>query len=60
MKFLVDEMPYYRHDCPFWDKRDYNGDDYCKCGNNVYDCGYFIRGRDHEYCNWLKESDRND
>lgn len=55
MKFLVDEMPYYRSDCPFWLERDRNGDDYCKCGNTIYDCEYFVRGRDPEYCNWLKE-----
>lgn len=55
MKFLVDEMPYYRSDCPFWVERDQNGDDYCKCGKNVYGCEYFVRGRDPEYCNWLKE-----
>lgn len=59
MKFLVDEMPYYRGDCPFWVERDRNGDDYCKCGGNVYDCEYFVRGRDSEYCNWLKEIKNN-
>lgn len=59
MKFLVDEMPYYRSDCPFWLERDRNGDDYCKCGNKVYDCEYFMRSHDPYYCNWLKviESD---
>lgn len=55
MKFIVDEMPYFRNDCPFWLKRDSNGDDYCKCGNTIYDCTYFQIGRDPYYCNWLKE-----
>ena len=54
MKFLVDEMPYYRYDCPF-NHRDGNGDDYCKCGTTVYECEYFVMGRDPYYCNWLKE-----
>ena len=52
-------MPYYRSDCPFWLERDRNGDDYCKCGNKVYDCEYFVFSHDPEHCNWLKviESD---
>ena len=54
MKFIVDEMPYFRYDCPFHDK-DKDGDDVCKCGENTYDCEYFRRGHDHELCNWLKE-----
>lgn len=51
MKFLVDEMPYYKYECPF-----YEPGDICKCNCN-YDgyCEYFKNDRDPYYCNWLKE-----
>ena len=55
MKFLVNEMPYYREDCPFNKVDNRSGDDYCVCGNTTRICGYFEMGRDPYYCKWLKE-----
>lgn len=57
MKFIVDEMPSYRYDCPFNKRDSRTGEDFCKCGETVYDCAYFTMGRDPYYCNWLKEKD---
>lgn len=51
MKFLVDEMPYFRDECPFYETRDV-----CRCNCNYdSDCEYFKNDRDPECCNWLKE-----
>lgn len=55
MKFLVDEMPYYKTECPFYEF----GTGFCKCerddcGHNY--CEYFDMNRDPYYCMWLKEN----
>lgn len=57
MKFIVDEMPSYRYDCPFNERNSKTGEDFCKFGETVYDCEYFRMGRDPYYCNWLREKD---
>lgn len=42
MRFIVDEMPYYREDCPF---HEYG--EICKCACYVDShCAYFEMGRD--------------
>ena len=56
MKLLVDEMPYFKTDCPFYAGEDCNGD-VCQAGPQFLTCRceYFKMGRDPYYCNWLKE-----
>lgn len=56
MKFLVDEMPYFLDDCPFYEF----GSGLCKCncnGDNY--CTYFENDRNPEYCPWLKENEND-
>ena len=57
MKFLVDEMPYFRDDCPFYEY----GTGLCTCARDrKCVCEYFDFNRDPYYCNWLKEIDHED
>ena len=54
MKFLVDEMPYYMDDCPFYEY----GTGLCTCTvDRKHTCEYFYMNRDPEYCYWLKEKE---
>lgn len=54
MKFLVDEMPYFNCECPFYDCGDV-----CKCDCRYdSDCEYFKNDRDPAYCPWLKEIEK--
>lgn len=51
MKFIVDEMPFWESDCPFFD------DGTCKLDD--CQCDYMTRNvageRDSEDCRWLEE-----
>lgn len=58
MKFLVDDMPFSRYECPFFIEDDRTGDEYCKCGNSMNKCEYFQMGHDSFYCLWLKEIEK--
>lgn len=51
MKFLVDEMPYFRSDCPFCE--DGYKKDVCTCGHG-HECVYFVNGCDPKDCPYLK------
>ena len=54
MKFIVDEMPYYKDDCPFHEiGARYS--DLCTCDGYQRPCQFFVMGRDPYYCDWLKE-----
>lgn len=54
MKFIVDEMPYYTDDCPFYEW----GTGFCKCNLNYHvHCEYFENSRDSYYCDWLRVTD---
>ena len=54
MKILVDEMPYFKTDCPFCE--DGYQEDHCKAGHGQ-ECVYFKNGRNSEDCPYLKEID---
>lgn len=56
MKFIVDEMPYFVTDCPFYAGEDRHGM-ICQAGPAFLTCKceYFENSRDPYYCNWLKE-----
>ena len=51
MKFIVDEMPFWESDCPFYDC------DVCTCDGE--ECAYMTKNmaghRDPDDCRWLKE-----
>lgn len=50
MKFVVDEMPYWQTDCPFYEIGA------CKCTLNNEHCSYMeanAGSRDAEECPWL-------
>ena len=55
MKILVDEMPYYRTDCPFCE--DGYQEDHCKAGHGQ-ECLFFKNGHNSEDCPYLKEIDK--
>jgi hypothetical protein len=54
MKFLVDELPYFKTDCPFCE--DGYKEDRCKAGHG-HECVFFKNGRNPEDCPYLKELD---
>ena len=58
MKLLVDEMPYFRSDCPFCE--DGHKQDTCHCGAFQKECTYFVNGRNPEDCPHLKAQDNTD
>ena len=51
MKFVVDEMPFWESDCPFYNSAT------CTCALDHEDCFYMMRSagdRREEECPWLK------
>jgi hypothetical protein len=55
MKFLVDEMPFWETDCPFYDG--------CDCTLDNDSCDYMKSNAGHrcaEDCRWLKVVGDND
>lgn len=56
MKFIVDEMPYFKSDCPFYE----SGTGMCVCAcDRKFECDYFATGRNPDFCLWLKEIDED-
>lgn len=56
MKFIVDEMPYFKSDCPFYEC----GTGMCVCAcDRKCECYYFDTGRNPNFCLWLKEIDND-
>ena len=55
IKFIVNEMPQFWHECPFYSKTSGTGItlEHCSCGHILCSCEYFSHECDPEFCNWL-------
>ena len=56
IKFIVNEMPKFWYECPFYSKTTGIGGtlEHCSCGHILCECKYFKNECNPECCNWLK------